>query len=154
MGDLLYVGREVNKKLLVDLSAIDAQQAAATEETAVAIEQLLNYVATYPDDGILLRKSDMILVAHADAGFLNESRARIRAGAHMFLSENYPKPKLNGPVLKIAKIIKTVMASADEAEMAALYIKAKKMIPLRNTLIEMGWPKPQTPIQADNSISV
>ena len=27
------------------------------------------------------------------------------------------------------------------------------MIPLRNTLIEMGWPQPQTPIQADNSTS-
>ena len=38
--------------------------------------------------------------------------------------------------------------------MAALYITAKKMIPLRNTLIEMGWPQPQTPIQTYNSISV
>ena len=69
----------------------------------------------YPNDGILFRKSDMILAAHADAGFLNESRARIRAGAHIFLSENEPKPKLNGPVLTIAQIIKTVMASAAEA---------------------------------------
>ena len=46
------------------------------------------------------------------------------------------------------------MASASEAEMAALYIIAKKMIPLRNTLIEMGWPQPQTPIQTDNSTAV
>ena len=35
--------------------------------------------------------------------------------------------------------------------MEALYITAKKMIPLRNTLIEMGFPQPQTPIQTDNS---
>ena len=28
------------------------------------------------------------------------------------------------------------------------------MIPLRNKLIEMGWPQPQTPIQTDNSTSV
>ena len=46
------------------------------------------------------------------------------------------------------------MASAAEAEMAALFITAKKMIPLVNTLIEMGWPKPQTPIQTDNSTAV
>ena len=46
------------------------------------------------------------------------------------------------------------MASATEAEMAALFITAKKMIPLRNTLIEMGWPQPQTPIQTDNSTEV
>ena len=75
----------------------------------------MDYVATYPDDGILFRKFDMILVAHVDAGFLNESKARIRASAHIFLSENDPKQKLNGPVLTIAHIIKTVMASAVEA---------------------------------------
>ena len=90
---------------------------------------------TYPNDGILFRKSDMILAAHADAGFLNESRARSRSGAHIFLSENEPKPKLNVPVLKIAQIIKTVMASAEEVEIAALFITSKKMIPLRHKFI-------------------
>ena len=135
VGALLYVGRAVNKELLVALSAISAQQEAATEDTAAEIEQLLDYVATYPNDGILFRKSDMILAAHADAGFLNESRARSRAGAHIFLSENEPKQKLNGPVLTIAQIIKTVMASAVEAEMAALFITAKKIITLHHILI-------------------
>ena len=66
VGALIYVGREVNNKLIVALIAIGAQQAAATEDTAEAIEQLLDYVATYPNDGILFRKSDMILAAHAD----------------------------------------------------------------------------------------
>ena len=80
---LLYVGRAVNNKLLVALIAIGAQQASATEDTASAIEQLLDYVATYPNDGILFSNRDMILAAHADAGFLNESRARIRSGAHI-----------------------------------------------------------------------
>ena len=69
MGALLYVGRAVNNEILVALSTIGAQQAAATEDTAEAIEQLLDYVATYPNDGILFRKSDVILAAHADAGF-------------------------------------------------------------------------------------
>ena len=57
---LIYVGRAVNKKLLVALSAIGDQQAAATENTSAAIKQLLDYVATYPNDGILFRKSYMI----------------------------------------------------------------------------------------------
>ena len=35
--------------------------------------------------------------------------------------------------------------------MAALYITAKKIIPLHNTIIEMCWSQPQTPIQTDNS---
>ena len=89
----------------------------------------------------------MILAVHADAGFLNKSKARIRAGAHIFLSENDPKPKLNRPVLTIAQIIKTLMASVAKAEMASLYITAKNVIPLRNILIEMVWPQPQSPIQ-------
>ena len=104
--------KSVNNKLIVALSAIGAQQAAATKETADAIEQLLVYVATYPDDGILFRKSDMILAVHADSGFPNESKACSQAGAHIFLSENDPKPKINGPVLTISLIIKTVMISA------------------------------------------
>ena len=86
VGALLYVGRAVNTKLLVALSAIGYQQAAATEDTAAEIEQLIYYVATYPNDGILFRKSDMILAAHADAGFFNESRARSRAGAVNIIS--------------------------------------------------------------------
>ena len=120
VGALLYVGISVKNKLLVALSAIGAQQAAETKETADAIEQLMDYVATYPDDGILYLKIYMILAAHADAGFINESKSMSRAAAHILLSENDPKPKLNGPVLTIAHIIKTVMATEAAAEMAAL----------------------------------
>ena len=86
VGSLLYIGRSVKNKLLVALSAIGVQRAAATEETKDAIEQLLEYVTTYPDDGILFRKSGMILATHADAGFLNWSKARSRAGEHILLS--------------------------------------------------------------------
>ena len=43
VGELLYIGRAVNNKLLVALSAIGVQQAAATEETKDAIEQLLDF---------------------------------------------------------------------------------------------------------------
>ena len=56
---------------LIALSAIGAQQAAATVETVESIEQLLGYVATYPDNDVLFRASDMILTVQADAGFLN-----------------------------------------------------------------------------------
>ena len=49
------MGRAVNNKLLVALSVIVTQQAATIEDTAAAIEQLLDYVATYPNDGILFR---------------------------------------------------------------------------------------------------
>jgi hypothetical protein len=76
----------------VTLSAIAAQQAKATVATEQAVNLLLDYVATYPNDGIVYQASDMILCAHANAGFLNESQSCSRAGAHLFLSENDPFP--------------------------------------------------------------
>ena len=43
------------------------------------------------------------------------------------------------------------MTSATEDELAALYITAQKLVPMRQTLIEMVWPQPPTPIQTDNT---
>jgi len=151
VGSLLYYARAVDNKLLVALSALSSQQAKATANTALAANQLLDYVATYPADGITYRASSMILAAHSDASFLTEPGSRSRAGAYIFLSEDDPIPRINGPILTIATIIKYVMASAAEAELAALYLTAREMIPLRNALDEMGWPQPKSPIQTDNS---
>eukprot|EP00804_Cyclotella_cryptica_P003893 CCRYP_015764-RA/>CCRYP_015764-RA protein AED:0.48 eAED:0.48 QI:0/-1/0/1/-1/1/1/0/160 len=92
----------------------------------------------------------MILAAHSDASYLTEAGSRSRAGAHIFLSENDPIPRHNMPILMISQIIKYVMASVAKAELAALYITARELIPLRNALEEMGWPQPKTPIQTDN----
>ena len=150
-GALLWIGRAVNNKLLVALSAIGSQQASAIEATNKAIHQLLDYYATYPDDGILYRASDMVLARQANAGFNNETKARSRAGAHIFLSENESIPRWNGPVLTIGQIMKYTVTSAAEAEMIALFLAAKEMVPLRNTQTEMGWTQPPTPLQSDKS---
>ena len=78
---------------------------------------MLDYFATYSNDGIVYRASDMILAAHSDAGFHNESKWRSQSGAHVFLSEDDPIPRWNGPILSIAQVIKFVMTSAAEAEL-------------------------------------
>ncbi len=151
IGSLLYYARAVDNKLLATLSTISTQQAAATVNTEKAVNQLLDYVATYPNDGITYRASSMVLAAHSDASYLTETNARSRAGAHIFLSEDDPIPRNNGPVLTLSQVLKFVMASAAEAELAALYNTAREMIPLRNALEEMGWKQPRSPIQTDNS---
>ena len=151
MDALLYYARAVNNRLLVGISAIGTQQVAATEQTVAAIDQLLDHVATYPDYEIIYRASDMILAAHSDTGLNNDSKARSRAGADIFLSEDEPTPKRNGAVLAIAQIMKLAMSLVAEVELGALYITAKETVPVRQTLIEMGWKQPQSPIQTDNS---
>jgi hypothetical protein len=154
VGALLYYARAVDNKLLHALSEIGTQQAAATEATNTRLNHLLDYCATYPNDGILYHASNMILAAHSDAAYLNASKSRSRAGAHIMLSEDNPIPSYNGPILTLAQIIKFVASSAAEAELAALYICAKEMVPLRNSLEEMGWPQPKSPIQTDNTTAL
>ena len=124
VGAALFNGRAVDNKILVAINSIGTQQALATEATNDAVHQLLDYLATYPDDGILYQASDMILAAHSDAGFHNDSKGRSRAGAHIFLSENEPIPRWNGQILTVAQIINFFLTSAAEAELGALFIMA------------------------------
>ena len=104
-----------------------------------------------PTNGILYRSSDMVLCAHSDTGLHNESKGRSRADAHIFLSENDPMPKWNCPVLTLSQIIKLVMSSASKAELGAFFITAQDMVLMRNTLEEMRWNQPNSPLQTDNS---
>ena len=80
----------------------------------------------------------MQLAAHSDAGCLNENKAWSRASAHIYLSEDAPIPNFNGAVLTISQIIKIVMSSVAEEELASLFITTKKCIEIRQTLEEMG----------------
>ena len=96
----------------------------------------------------------MVLCAHSDAGFHNESKGRSRAGAHIFLSKNYAMPRWNVSVLTLAKIIKFFVSSASEAELGAIFITAQEMVAMRQTMKEMKWPLPKSPIQTDKSAAV
>jgi hypothetical protein len=115
------------------------------------VKQLLDYVSSQEEAVLTYHASDMVLAIHSDAGYLNESKARSRAGGHFFLSSDVHNPQNNGAILTIAQIIDAVMSSAAEAELGALFINAKEAVHLRRILIEMGHPQPRTPIQTDNS---
>jgi hypothetical protein len=110
----------------------------ATLHTEHLVKILLNYIATNANDSIVYRASDMVVYAHADAEYLNKTWSCSRAGAHIYLSENNPTQHFNGMVLTISTIIKFVMALAAKAELAALFIAAHKMVPHRQTLIDIG----------------
>ena len=86
------------------------------------IKQLLDYAATHPDAAVTYRSSNMVLASHSDASYLSENKARSRAGGHFFMASDIAVPKNNGAVHTVAQIIKTLMSSAAEAELDALYI--------------------------------
>ena len=67
------------------------------------------------------------------------------------MSSDIAVPENNGAVHNVAQIIKTVMSSAAEAELGALYINCREAIPARHLLKAMGHKQPPTPMQTDNS---
>ncbi len=152
-GTLLYYARAVDPTMLVALGTIAAQQSKATEATATAIVQLLDYCATHPNATIRYRASDMVLRIQSDASYLSEAKARSRSGGHFYLGDkpsNQPE-RGNGAILTTSTIMRNVMASAAEAECGALFNNTKDGVALRNTLHEMGHPQPPTLVQVDNS---
>ena len=116
-------------------------------------QQLLDYIATQDEAVLTYNASDMVLASHSDASYLSEPKARSRAGGHFFLSSNTAVPPNNGAILNIAHIIKHVMSSATEAELAGLYIMAREAVYIRIILEEMGHKQPATPIQTDNAMA-
>ena len=94
-------------------------------------QQLLGYIATQEEAVLTFNASDMKLAAHSDSSYLSEPKARSRAMGHFFLSRNSTIPKNNVAVLNIAHIIKHVVSSSTEAELAALYIMAREAVYIR-----------------------
>ena len=94
-------------------------------------------MATQEEAVLTYHASEMKLAAHSDASYLSEPKSRSRAGGHFFLSSETTIPAINGAVLNIAHIIKHVMMSATEAELAALYIMAIEAVYIRIILEEM-----------------
>jgi hypothetical protein len=98
----------------------------------------------------------MLLACHSDASYLSETQARSRAGGYFYLaSHNDPDPivKPNGAIHILSSILRMVLASATEAEFAALFFNAQECCPIRHTLEALGHPQPPTPITTDNQVA-
>lgn len=68
------------------------------------------------------------------------------------MGSNYSVSPLNGPIHGEVKIMKHVMTSAAEVEIAALFVNTKLLIPLCTTLLELGHQQTPSPIQTDNEV--
>jgi hypothetical protein len=149
-GKFLFLGRAVDPTLvLCPISTIAAQSAKPTMDTMDQTKHLLDYLATQEAAVLTYHGSEMVLAAHSDASYLSKLKARSRAGGHFFLSNNAEMPPNNGAILNLAHVIKNVMASATEAELAALFINAREAVYIRIILEELGHKQPPTPLQTD-----
>jgi hypothetical protein len=156
LGTLLYYARAVDNTMLTAIGKIATQQASAIKFTLRAVTQLLNYAATNLEAIVLFHASDMVLYVESNASYLSVSKARFRAVGYHYLSNkagnpSKQQPPLNGPVNILCKILKNVLSSAAEAELAGLFLNGKEAVPKRITLEELGHPQPPTPMVTDNS---
>ena len=85
-GKFKYYACAVDSTMLTPLSALAAQQANPTTDTMKIVKQFLDYVASQDPAVLMYKKIGMVLAIHSDAGYLNESKARSRAGGYHFLS--------------------------------------------------------------------
>ena len=99
-------------------------------------------MTTNPNAILTYKKSNMILAVHSDTSYLSKSEARSRVGGHFYCTSDTEEPPNNGAVLNVAKILGTVMSSAAEAEIGALYVNAREAVPMRHQLEEMGHKQP------------
>ena len=149
----MFLGRSVDSTLIFPISAIASKSTNPAEQKMRQTQQLLDYIASQEDAIITNISSNMKLAVHSDGSYLSKPKARIRAGGHFFLSKKATIPQDNGAILNIDHIIKHVMTSAAEAELAELYIMACKAVYIRIILEEIGHNHPPTPLQTDNTMA-
>ena len=149
VGTFSWYSRATDPTMAQTLSAIVGQQAKATKQ--LKDEVFLDYCATHPDAIVRYHASDMILALHSDASHLSEPLSKSRAAGHHYLTNKSDRDLDNGAILTLSKIIKHVMGSAGESEVAALYYNCKSALPTKVCLEEMGHEQPKTPAITDNS---
>jgi hypothetical protein len=145
--------------MLTAIGSIATQQTNGTQATMKAVTQLLNYCATHPDAVVRYYASNMILEVDSDASYLSAPKARSRAAGYLTLGylpapvtdPPMPARPRNGAINILCTIMREVVSSAAEAELAALFHNGKEACPLRIALEELGHIQPATPIHTDNS---
>ena len=88
VGSLLYYARAIDSTLLTALNSIGAQQSKPTKATHQRCQNLLDYIATYPNVYLRYHASDMILTVDSDAAYLVEPNARSCIAGYFQLNSN------------------------------------------------------------------
>jgi hypothetical protein len=149
VGKFLFMGRALDNTMLHALNDIACAVTKGTQATLNATTYFLNYIASNPLPRVRYRASEMILHVESDAAYLVCPEARSRAGGYHYLGSR-DGTNFNAPIFVQARVIKNVMASAAEAEVAALYLNAQEALPIRQCLIDLGHPQPATRMNTDN----
>jgi len=154
VGVFLFYARAVDPTMLCAINKLASKQAEPTIDTLAQAERVLQYAARFPNASIIIRASDMQLRCHSDASYLSEARSRSRAGGILFVGAIDKVHGVNGAIDYLSCIISTVVASAAEAEYAALFLVGREATSVSNILTDLGHQQKATLIICDNACAV
>ena len=126
---------------LPTLSAIAMEQTKATVKALQTIVKLLNYVYTYLGAIDRARASDIMLNIHSGASRLSEPKAKRILVRYYFMDGKSVKDqniKINVSIYLACGVLRIVICSAAEAELAALFPNTRKADITRLILIEIN----------------
>ena len=156
IGTFLWYCRVVDHTGLVKLGQLSQEITTASENTMAKAQHLLQYFASNPIATIEYKASDMILRLHSDASYLSEPRAGSRLGGISYLGRQGDEdlPPSNGLIDVMCCRSDVVVASACEAEWAAIYHLCRDAVDTRLTLANLGYPQLPTYLTSDNKCAV
>ena len=153
VGSLLWYGRMVDPTLLEAVGHLSSQQGAPTADTMQQARHLLGYATAYPDNGRLIRRSDMVLKCYSDASHNSRTKGRSVAGGFYYAGDHGTDTP-NAPLAPLSTIIDVVTPSAYESEVAAVFLNMQRGAFLRRIFELLGYPQGPTPIWTDNAVAV
>ena len=120
--------KAIDLTMLVTISDLSQVQTKSNEQTLNNVVHLLNYAATYPDAKVRFHKSEMTSHVHSDGSCFSITKVKNRDAGFFFLADNDHKPsdsKPNGAVHVQITILKRIISSAAETEIAVTFDNAK-----------------------------
>ena len=154
VGSFLYYARALDITAAFPMAKLASLP--PTEHTEEMAHHFLQYMVAHPDASVTFSRSDMQHNCHSDASFNGETRGRSRAAGYHYLGHYDPTGDVppNGSIEYVTTIIDVVVASATEAELAAIFTNAQLAISLRHALVFLGHPQGPSLIVSDNLVGV
>jgi hypothetical protein len=149
IGSSLCCARCNDLTMLEAVARLASLQSHPTVNLMKSLDRLVGRVAKHPNHCRAIRPSNMLLQCHSDASYLPLPNSGSKAGGYIALGYHTPN-FLNSPLHCTSTIIPVVVASAGEAELAALFANVQIPIMLRSMLANLGYPQPYTPVWCDN----
>ena len=157
----MYHTREVECTVSIELNELVIAHIANTAATKLEenITLFLNYLFTHLDATIRYHTSNMILHVQSDTSYMLIKDTTNHLIWHFYLNSNSSNntkapttpPPLNGLMFIICNVLKNVVVSVTETEMAALFNNGQEVAILHASLEILGREQPAIHIGTDNS---